>query len=95
MSYIYGLEPIKEAMIEYIENIISLSYPYMKSNHINYDLSGNDSLSVHLRLLIDISDKIKMTNSRQDMIVLKDKILTTEAKINQIIQDGGINYGHK
>lgn len=93
MNYSNGIEIIKSALCEYIENIISLSYPYMKKNHIAYDFSGQDNLSLALKILIEISNKIKLSNNVDEILNFKVKILGIEEKINIII--GGVSNGRK
>lgn len=95
MTYINGIEPIREALCEYIENIIALSYSYMKKNKIPYDFSGNDNLSISLKLLIEISNRIKITNDKNEILKLKERVLELEKKVNNITNDGGIVNGRK
>lgn len=90
MNYDNELGITKEAICEYINNIIALSYPYMKNNNIPYDFSGMDNLSVSLKLLIDISNKIKHSNNGDEIIRLRSKILELEEGINNITNIGGI-----
>lgn len=94
-NYIAGFEPVKEALYESIEDTIALSYSYMKKNNIPYDFSGQDELSINLKILISLKDKLNIIQDKNEMIILRNKILKVINNINAIIGLEDRSYGRK
>ena len=98
-NYIAGFEPVKEALYESIEATIALSYSYMKKNNIPYDFSGQDELSINLKILISLKDKLNIIQDKNEMIILRNKIIISFLKvinnINAIIGLEDRSYGRK
>lgn len=94
-NYIAGFEPVKEALYENIENTIALSYSYMKKNNIPYDFSGQDELSINLKILISLKDKLNIIQNKDEIIILRNKVLKVIDNINTIIGLEDRSYGRK
>lgn len=94
-NYIAGFEPVKEALYESIEATIALSYSYMKKNNIPYDFSGQDELSINLKILISLKNKLNIIQNKDEIITLRNKVLKVIDNINTIIGLEDRSYGRK
>ena len=85
------LDLLKSSIREYINIIIATTMPYVEKHNLNKDFSGNDLLSVNLKVLQNIDYMLVNTiHDKKLALELKDEVVKVEKNINNIIHKDNI-----
>lgn len=76
---------LKEAISDYCEGLFGISLNYMKLNGIDYNLTGDDDLSVLLRRATYIKKSILIENDFKRLEEYKNELLFINDGIRKII----------
>ena len=77
------LDLLKSSIREYINIIIATTMPYVEKHNLNKDFSGNDLLSVNLKVLQNIDYMLVNTiHDKKLALELKDEVVKVEKNIN-------------
>lgn len=79
------LNLLKESISEYTEEIYAMSINYMRNNNIDYRLTGNDNLSINLKNIELLKEKVINSNDYEIVVNLKKEIEKISKEIRSII----------
>lgn len=79
---------LKESIYEYAEEIFGICIGYMSKNNIDYNLTGNDELSMLLKEVRNIQDNIRNIDSYSELIKFKDKLIMLNKQVRGVIGNG-------
>lgn len=77
---------VKESIDEYCNNTYAECLSYMKENNIDYNLTGNDELSLYLKQIDDLDSKVLKEDNVQILLQYKDQILELGNKIGDLVR---------
>lgn len=79
------LNLLKESISEYCEEIYAMSINYMKNNNIDFHLTGEDLLTIKLRNLEILKDKVISSDNYDIVISYKKEVEELAKEIRGII----------
>ena len=76
---------IKNGLDEYCENTFGMCLPYIKEHDIDYNLTGDDELSVLLRKVNEIQKNIINMNDINVLLKYRTDLFNINKRVSEII----------